>query len=286
MVDEPAWQPLADASVVNLGVNVPAPVAAWRLAELGATVTKVEPPAGDPLELVSPAWHAQLTHGQTVVRLDLKERTGRQGLERLLADSDLLLTSSRPSALARLGLARSELEARFPRLLQVAIVGHGAPRQDVAGHDLTYVAHAGLATPPRLPLTLLADLGGAERAVTAALALLHGRDRGDSTRSAEVALADAADYYAAPLRFGLTTPEGPLGGGSSVYRFYEAKGGWVAVAALEPHFRARLVAELGLDDEAGAPLEERFRERTPSEWEAWAAALDLPLTAVRISERA
>ncbi len=49
---------------------------------------------------------------------------------------------------------------------------------------------------------------------------------------------------------------------------------------------AQVVAELGLDDEAGAPLEERFRERTPSEWEAWAAALDLPLAAVRISERA
>jgi crotonobetainyl-CoA:carnitine CoA-transferase CaiB-like acyl-CoA transferase len=66
-----------------------------------------------------------------------------------------------------------------------------------------------------------------------------------------------------------------LGGGFAPYGLYEARDGWVAVAALEPHFAARLEEELGADFPA------RLRERTADEWEAWADERDLPIASVR-----
>ena len=174
--------PLEGIRVVTVAVNLPGPAAAARLVELGAAVTKGEPPEGDPVAAVSPALYERLAVGQTVLRLDLRVQAGRDRLAELLQDADLLLTSSRPSALARMGLAWMELERRFPRLVQVAIVGHPAPDQERSGHDLTYVARHGLLSPPALPRTLLADLGGAERAGTADVALVLARESGRGER--------------------------------------------------------------------------------------------------------
>jgi alpha-methylacyl-CoA racemase len=271
----PGPAPLSGVRVVAVAVNLPGPAAAARLAELGASVTKVEPPEGDPLAAASPSLYERLTAGQTIVPLNLKEPADRGRLAELLTDADVLLTSSRPSALARMGLAWPELRHHFPRLVQVAIVGHAAPGQERAGHDLTYVGRHGLLSPPELPRTLVADLGGAERAVTAAVAMLLAREADSAERYAEVALADSAEFFALPWTYGLTRSDGPLGGGSPFYRLYEARGGWIGVAALEPRFRERLVAELG-----GQPAGESFRGRTPAEWESWADEHDLPIAEV------
>ena len=271
---------LAGIHVLNVAVNVPANVAAARLGDLGANVTKVEPAEGDPLEAASAGLYARLTEGHTIVRLNLKDEDDRARLDEVLARTDVLLTSSRPSALARLGLAWADLEARYPRLVQVAIVGQAAPDQERPGHDLTYLAPFGLVSPPVLPQTLVADLGGAERAVTAAVALLLARERGDGERYAEVALADAAEGFSLPWTFGLTVPGGVLGGGYPFYGLYEAKGGWIAVAALEPRFRDRLARELGVDEPSHEAFGAAFAARTPDEWERWAGERDLPIAAV------
>jgi crotonobetainyl-CoA:carnitine CoA-transferase CaiB-like acyl-CoA transferase len=263
--------------IVNAGVNLPADAASARLTQLGASVTKVEPPDGDPMAAAAPGLYAELTEGQEIVRLGLKDGAGRAALDELLADADVLVTSSRPSALARLGLGWPELAERHPRLLQVAIVGHAAPDQELAGHDLTYSAEHGLLTPPAMPRTLVADLGGAERAVSAALALLLSRDGvgGGGERYAEVALADSAAFFALPLRHGVTGDGGFLGGADPYYGLYEARDGWIALAALEPKFRRRLVEELGADPSATA-----FATRSAADWQRWAEERDLPLAAV------
>jgi alpha-methylacyl-CoA racemase len=269
---------------VSLAVNVPGPTTAARLVALGASVTKVEPPPGDPLATAHPAWYDELRAGQEVVTLDLKQAADRARLDELLEPADLLLTSSRPAALRRLGLAWPELHARFPRLCQVAIVGYSAPGQDRPGHDLTYAAAHGLVVPPDLPRTLVADLGGAELATTAAVAALLARERNGEAGYAEVALADAASAFAAPLRHGATVPGGPLGGGSPSYGLYPTREGWLAVAALEPHFQQRLAAELGLDELTNDALTTAFGARTAEDWEAWGREHDLPLGAVSSRE--
>lgn len=276
-------QPLAlrGFTVLTLAGNVPGPAAVARLRRLGARVVKVEPPAGDPLVPISAAWYEELREGQEVVRLDLKDPEGRARLEELLAASDLLVTSSRLGALRRLGLGWEELHARHPRLCQVAIFGYPGDGRDRAGHDLTYQGSVGLLDPPGLPRTLLADLACAEQAAGAALALLLARERGEGSGYAEVTLAGVAEDFAAPLRHGLTAPGGVLGGGLPTYGLYPAREGWVAVAALEPHFAARLQAELGLGELDRAALERAFCERTAHEWEAWARERDLPVEAVR-----
>jgi alpha-methylacyl-CoA racemase len=276
-----ALQPLAGLKIVSLAVNLPGPVAAARLRDLGARVTKVEPPDGDPLARGCPPWYRALHKNVTVLGLDLKDTAAREQLFAQLADADLLLTSSRPSALERLGLGWSELHSRFPRLCQVAIIGHVPPHEEQPGHDLTYQASLGLVDPPHMPRALLADLGGAEEAVSAAVALLLARERGHEAQAAFVSLAEAAAHHALPHEYGLTAPDGLLGGGWPGYQLYEAAHGWLAVAALEPHFAKRLASELGLTSLTHEGLAEAFRARTAAEWEEWAAPRDLPIVAVR-----
>ncbi len=72
-------------------------------------------------------------------------------LDEYLAEADVLLTSSRPGSLARLGLGPEELRVEYPCLCYVAIIGYTAPHEDAPGHDLTYLAERGLLSPPDLP---------------------------------------------------------------------------------------------------------------------------------------
>lgn len=272
-------EPCSHIKVVNLAVNLPGPAAARRLAQLGAQVIKVEPPAGDPMEHYHAGWYGDLASGQTVLRLDLKAVHDRERLDRLLANADLLITASRPAALGRLGLDWSTLHREHPRLCQVAIVGYPAPRQDEAGHDLTYQASLGLLTPPHLPRTLLADMAGAEQTVSAALHLLLCRERGAGSGYAEVALSEAVAAMAEPLRYAITLPGALLGGGRPEYNLYPAADGWVAVAALEPHFKTRLEEALQIKDDED--YRRTFASRSAAEWQTWGQAQDLPIVAVQ-----
>jgi crotonobetainyl-CoA:carnitine CoA-transferase CaiB-like acyl-CoA transferase len=126
----------------------------------------------------------------------------------------------------------------------------------------------------------MADIAGSERAVSATAGLLLARERGGGPRYAEVALSDAAAAFAGPWESGLTGPGGMVGGGLAAYGFYEADGGWVALAAIEPHFQRRLCEELGIPRVDRDALARAFRSRTPAEWEEWADARGLPLAAV------
>lgn len=273
--------PLEGVRVVSLAINLPGPLAAARLRDLGAAVLKVEPPDGDPLAFACPDWYRALHQHQEVARLNLKEADDRNRLDAALEGADLLLTAFRPSALERLGLSWDRLAERFPQLCQVAIVGHPSPHEDRPGHDLTYQARLGLLSPPTLPSVLVADLAGAQEAVTAALALLLGRQRGRAERWVQVSLAEAAERFAGPLHYGLTAAGGILGGGFPGYGLYAAREGWVALAALEVRFRERLTTELALPDFTRETLQQALWARTASEWEAWAIERDLPLAAVR-----
>jgi alpha-methylacyl-CoA racemase len=281
----PQDAPLAGLRVTCVAVNVPAPLAAAQFLRLGATVAKLEPPGGDPLEHACGPWYAAIVRGMEVGRVDLKASDGRRRLGERLADTDLLITSSRASSLHRLGLAWPALHARHPRLCQVAIIGYPPPRDDTPGHDLTYQADAGLVAPPDLPRTLVADLAGAQQALAAGLALLLARERGAGGGFARVSLSDAARAFAEPLAVGLTAPGGSLGGGLAAYGVYRAADGWVALAALELRFRDRLALELQCDSGDRAALARIFATKRAADWEAWAAERDLPIVALSAGRR-
>ena len=271
--------PLEGIKVVNLALNLPGPAAAQRLHCMGAEVVKVEAPSGDPMELYHAGWYKDMAVGHELVRLDLKSEQGRVELDRLLGSADLLISATRPAAMERLGLDWSSLHQKYPRLCQVAIIGYPAPRENEAGHDLTYQASLGLLTPPHMPRSLLADMAGAERTVSSALALLLHRERGGGSGYAEVALSEAAASLAEPLRYGCTAAGAFLGGGIPEYNIYQSADGWVAVAALEPHFKKRLEDALQV-----ASLEEyraAFALQNSAYWQEWGQKMDVPIETVR-----
>lgn len=258
--------------LLSLALNVPGPVAVARLADEGASAVKIEPPAGDPLAIYSRPWYDALHARVSVAAIDLKADDGRRALDERLAGADVLITSQRPAALARLGLSPDALAARHPALRSVAIVGdRTAP--DAPGHDLTYQATAGLVG-AAMPATLIADLAGAAQVVTAVLLVL--REPPGTQRV--VGLRDALDAFVAPRRHGLTITGGALGGGDPAYGVYATRDGHIAVAALEPHFRQRLYEAVG--QPVNTPLAETFLARTTAEWTAFARAHDVPLDAV------
>ena len=268
-----ASQFLDGVQVVTIAQNVPGPLAAARLHQAGAHVTKVEPPGGDPFLALSPAWHAEMHAGIAIERLDLKAQSGRVRMAELLRDADLLLTSQRPSALARLELDRETLFSQYPRLRIVRILG-SVQDPEHPGHDLTYQARAGLLG-DAMPRTLTADVMASERAFAGALGVL----RQPPGSVLDVGLVESLDPMLASLRHGLTTRTGTLGGGAPRYQLYAAREGRVAVAALEPHFEARLYEALGLP--RGSDPSSCFLARTAREWEAWALERDVPIVAIR-----
>jgi crotonobetainyl-CoA:carnitine CoA-transferase CaiB-like acyl-CoA transferase len=267
--------PLADVRIVTMALNAPGPVAAAHLRAAGARVTKVEPPTGDPLESYVPAWYRELHEGVIVERIDLKSADGVQRMRALLADADLFLASQRPSALARLGLDAESLlheHSNLRHLRWLNIVGElDAP--EVPGHDLTYLAKAGLLG-SEVPKTVFADVLAAEHAYATALLLL----RQPPGSRAQVGLYDSLAPLVAPLKHGLTGRGNLLGGRLPAYGIYDTRDGRIAIAALEPHFRRRLYEALDLP--LDAELTAVFVTRTAAEWEEWASVHDVPIAAL------
>jgi crotonobetainyl-CoA:carnitine CoA-transferase CaiB-like acyl-CoA transferase len=233
-------KPLKGIRIISLALNLPGPAALRRLADMGAHCTKINPPAGDAMKAYTASGYATLHAGVREITLDLKNPKGQLDLHKRLSTTDVLLTSFRPSALSKLGLAWSALRKRHPQLSLVQIVGAPGPLAGVPGHDLTYQAEVGLVTGLQLPASLFADMGGALMASEAALkAVLQQKISGRGSLH-EVALSDAAAWLALPRQWQMTTPDGPVGGAHAGYGLYPCRDGRVAVAALEPHFAQRL----------------------------------------------
>lgn len=263
--------------VVSLAVNLPGPLAVARLCGQGARITKVEPPEGDPLGFVTPAWYKELAIGQQVMTLDLKSSAGRARLDDLLGSADLLITAMRPSALCRLGL--DDLTAQFPRLGHIEIVGFDGPLAEQPGHDLNYQAAHATLTPPSMPTVPIADMLGAERTVSEAVLTLLDRARTGLGGRRRVVLDDAAAAAGAAVRHGLMGPGAPLGGAIPTYGIYGTTDGEIALGALEPHFAARVERVFGVSP-TRENLTRIFAEFPTSHWERIAEESDLPLNAV------
>jgi alpha-methylacyl-CoA racemase len=280
-------QPLRGVRVLSLALNLPGPAALMRLVNMGARCTKVNPPAGDPMQHYTPTGYDLLHKGVAHKTLDLKTAAGQAALHQLLPKTDVLLTSFRPSALTKLGLGWKSLHKQYPALSLIEVVGAPGPLAEIPGHDLTYQAEVGLVNGMDLPPSLFADMGGALMASEAALkAVLLLKTSGKGTRH-EVALSDAAAWLALPRQLRMTTPDGAVGGAHAGYRVYACKNGRVAVAALEPHFAISLCAAAGIT--LAHPVKDLFKPeirqtiaaffagKTRQQLDKLAAAQDIPL---------
>src|SRR5262249_51900817 len=184
-------RPLTGVRVLDLSRLIPGPFATLVLADLGATVDKIEDAAGgDYLRHVPPqvagssvAFHL-LNRGKRSAILDLKHPAGRDAFRRLATRYDVLFDQFRPGGLPRLRLGYEVLCADNPRLIVCALTGYGqtGPLVNRAGHDLNYLARAGLLgaqgpadRAPQVPGFQMADVSGGMWCAIAILAALAER---------------------------------------------------------------------------------------------------------------
>ncbi|MCZ7528747.1 MAG: CoA transferase [Acidimicrobiia bacterium] len=205
---------LQDLAVVEVGRDVAAPFCARLLADLGADVTKVELPGGDPTRAWGPfpadaphpersgAFHA-LNAGKRGIVLDLDDPVGRERLDELLAGADLLVENLEAGERERFGLGFDAVLARHPHLVAVSLspYGRSGPWADRPGTDLTASALAslplGLGEPDREPLRLpfdQADHQAGLHAAAAALVALRERRRSGRGQAVDVATAQVMAY--------------------------------------------------------------------------------------------
>ena len=279
----PRIRPLKGIRVLSLALNLPGPAALMRCRQMGAQCVKLQSPSGDPMQNYSPAAYSALHQGVHITTADLKTDAGQKALHRELAKADVLLTSFRPSALVKLGLTWKALHKQYPQLSQIAIVGSPGALAEAPGHDLTYLAENGLITGLDLPATLYADMGGSLMASEAVLQAVLSHHASGKGVYLEVALSSAASYLALPRAWGLTTPGADIGGGHAGYQIYPCKNGRVAVAALEPHFAARLCAAAGLSSanmhlpDTRQAIADWLLGKTRAQLDKLAASKDIPL---------
>jgi crotonobetainyl-CoA:carnitine CoA-transferase CaiB-like acyl-CoA transferase len=287
--------PLVGLKVLDVSRLLPGPYATLVLADLGASVDKLEEPeGGDYIRQMPPLREDEsglfygLNRNKRSLTLNLKSPEGREALLRLVRGYDVLVESFRPGVMDKLGVGWEVLRAHNPRLIYCAISGYGqtGPDRLKAGHDLNYVARAGVlgyggeaGGAPAFPGVQLGDIGGGSLfALVGILAALHERERTGQGRFVDVSMTDGAlaflhMHLAARLFLGeqgapLCRGRETLNGGSACYGLYRTQDArWLAVGSLEPKFCMGLCEKLGRPDlfadaydtgEAGARVKAEF----------------------------
>jgi len=253
--------PLRGVRVLDLSRLLPGPVATLHLADMGADVVKIEDHgAGDYArtmvggpEGVSLFYRA-VNRNKRGLRLDLKRPEGREIFLRLARTADVVVESFRPGVTDKLGIGYQALRAINPKIVYCAITGYGqnGPLAMAAGHDLNYIALAGVLDqigvdggPPAIPNLQIGDLlGGAMSAAMGILAALFDAHRCGQGRFVDVAMSEAVLAHNLFPLFALESggsvpPRGAdmLTGGEASYGVYAtADGRYMAVAPLEEKF--------------------------------------------------
>ncbi|PYC08478.1 carnitine dehydratase [Pseudomonas protegens] len=261
--------PLASLKVLDFSTLLPGPFASLLLADMGAEVLRIESPTRmDLLRVLPPhdqgvsASHAYLNRNKRSLALDLKRPEALEVIRQLLQDHDILLEQFRPGVMERLGLGYEALKAINPRLIYVSITGYGqtGPYKDRAGHDINYLALAGLASQTGrrdqgpLPLGIqAADIaGGSLHGVIGLLAAVIARQHSGQGQHLDISMTDCvfslnamagAGYLACGVEPGM---EQQVLNGGSFYDYYRSRDGrWLSVGSLEPVFMQQLCQALG-----------------------------------------
>ncbi len=266
--------------VLDFTTLLPGPLATLVLAEAGAEVVKIERPGGDPLRRAPPLVDgesvpfAMLNRGKRSIEVDLKAPGAAARVLALAATADVVVEQFRPGVMDRLGIGYGAVRNRNPRCVYCAISGYGqhGRRADAAGHDLNYVAEAGLLGmtadregQPAMPHTQLADIGAGSypAVINILLALYHTRTTGVGA-FLDIAMTEQSfPFLWQALAHGWATGtmagpnQLPLTGASPRYGLYPtADGRALAVGALEDRFWSNFCAFVNLPE----PLRDDARD--------------------------
>ncbi|WP_332816039.1 CaiB/BaiF CoA transferase family protein [Ramlibacter sp.] len=289
--------PLHGLKIVELAGIGPGPFAAMLLADLGATVLRIERTEPADLGIPRPAHLNPLLRNRERLALDLKQPQAVRQVLQLLETADGLIEGFRPGVAERLGLGPDACLRANPKLVYGRVTGWGqtGPLANAAGHDLNYIALTGAlhaigraGQPPSIPLALVGDFGGGALYLAfGMLAAMMAVRAGGEGQVVDAAIVDGAASLATTF-FGLkaaglwNTERGTniLDSGAPFYEVYECRDGkWISVSAIEKRFFRELLQKLDLDpqavgeqyDRAAWPrakelLAQRFRQRTQREW--------------------
>ena len=289
--------PLDGFKILELAGIGPGPMAAMLLADMGATVLRVErlEPAG--LGVQRPLNCDITLRSRKAIALDLKTTSGVKKALQLVEKSDALIEGFRPGVTERLGLGPNDCFAMNPKLVYGRMTGFGqnGPMAQAAGHDLNYIAMSGALSAigrsgqkPTPPLNLVGDYGGgALYLVVGVLAALLEAQKSGKGQVVDAAMVDgAASLMAAPFGMfaaGLLTKDrgsNVLDSGAYFYDSYECLDGkFVSIAAIESKFHSEMFSLMELDislvqdqmDRENWPrlkkmIEEKFKTKTRDEW--------------------
>lgn len=289
--------PLAGFRIVEFAGIGPGPFCAMLLADMGATVLRLDRPTPIDLGIPRPEGFNLLNRGRHAVALDLKRPEGVAFALDMIAQADASIEGFRPGTMERLGLGPDECLARNPRLVYGRITGWGqdGPLAQAAGHDLNYIALVGAlhaigraGSPPTPPLNLVGDYGGGALYLAFGMlcAMLEAQRSGKG-QVVDAAMIDGAASLMTPF-FGLHAAgvhsdrhgENMLDSGAPYYDVYLcADGLYISLAPIEGRFRSEFYACAGIDeaalpdarDKANWPairkiVAARIAEKTQAEW--------------------
>ena len=291
------WLPLAGLKLVDFSMFVPGPFCSAILADLGAEVTKVEMPRGDPGRAYVPVQFAAENRNKRSIALDLKNKESAAIVQRLVRQCDIVLEGFRPGVAKRLNIDFESLRKLKPELIYCSISGYGqtGPWRERPGHDVNYVAAAGALAfpgqwlqPPARSSLPIADMGGGAFAAIAILAALR-EGRGAYL---DISLFETAFFWAA-MRHSLDPQVDPRAHIFPVNDVFEtADGKRLTLGILEEHFWqnfVKLAPELGdarfssdrarrqHGDELSALIAATIKQKTADAWLRLCEEHDVPV---------
>ena len=300
----------------------PGPYCSMLLGDMGVDVLRIEPPhderrhtpaageAGDDDVVARARGQANDAIGRNKrsMVLNLREAAGRAIVHRLAETADVFLEGFRPGVVDRLEVGYERIAAINPRIVYCSISGYGqdGPYRDLVGHDINYIAMAGMlgivgrpGQRPAIPSNIVGDYaGGGLMAAFAIASALYARERNGDGQYIDLAMSDGVMYLLAKYAQVLIGEPAPKPGrerNSGLFPHYEvyecADGKWLALGSLEPHFWANLCRAVGREDfvellpellsdsdafpEVREHFERTFRQKTRDEWFAELRSIEL-----------
>ena len=304
---------LEGVRVIDLSLFLPGPHLTMMMADHGAEVIKIEPPGmGEPVRNVgyraggASVWFRNTHRGKRSVVLDLKTEAGVAAFLDLAETADVIVEAFRPGVVDRLGVGYDAVRARNPRIVYASIAAFGqtGPERLRPAHDLAIEALAGVVSlnlgadgTPTNPHMPVADMAGSLMALAGILMALLRRQTTGCGDYVDIAMRDAAMAWlpnvVGPV-FAENRPprvkEERSFGGYAFYAIYPtADGRHIVLGGVEPKFARTLLTALDRPDlveaACGPPgpgqepvkafLDETFRSRTRTEWQAWFEGRDV-----------
>lgn len=295
--------PLAGIKILEVGTMLAGPYATMMLADLGAEVTKLEPPTGDISRQVSDSYFASLNRGKRSMCLELVTEEGQQRLGELAAESHALLVNLKPSAIHKLGLTYDALSRFNPQIVCVAITGFGLYGGDDPAFDYIVQASTGIAAltgdpdaPPTLPGYSSADNSTGLTAALGLLAMIVSGNGGQVDVCLRDVMLSQLNYRASAYLNDGIHPRRYPNGAHSFYvpaQLFPTADGHLALFVTHDGFWRSFAAEAGIDgfatmaervaarDEVLAVVSAALTEDTAANWEARLKPLGIPAAAVR-----